>query len=1052
MAETKKKRTTKSKSKNTGTSAKKTTSGSGSAKKSKRSTAAKKTQGKAAKQKDISLPQRRPSRRSNDGYSPAAEAGILILFAVCVLLFLANFGIIGAVGNAVAALLFGIFGSTAYIFPFALFFTVVLLVANHSNSESVIKAVMIWLSFLIAAMFFAMAWCGDFETRKQSFGGDPYYRYGLEYRRGGGLIPGHIYSFMSEALGQFGTIIIMITVLIICIGVLTGRSILKLIRESSREAAESIVDNIEIRQEEARRSRRRRRRDEGVYYGRPQPTGNAISRLKLEPERYDSDEMKELTAGEASGLDKMEQRLEQRIMNDPGMMAMQPGPAPEPYADPVPEPEPAPEPYAYTEPEPEPYQEPAYTEPEPEPDPWPFPAPPHTGHWPWPYPAAHMESEPEPEPYQEPASYNEPESESYQEPAAYNEPEPEAYQEPASYNEPEPEAYQELSAYNDPEPEAYQEPSTYNEPEPEAYQEPAAYNDPEPEAYQGPAAYNEPEPEAYQEPVSYDEPEPESYTGPEHVRKTEQVHERHSEAASSVRNPVKRKVASSAIPDGVVIQDEEVLDYVLPPVNLLKMGPRITSSAKKEQMEISKKLKDTLASFGVNVTMTDVSQGPTVTRYEMLPEPGVKVSKIVSLTDDIKLALAAESIRIEAPIPGKSAIGIEVPNAENTPVMLRDLIESEEFKSAKSKISFAVGKDIGGKPVIFDIAKMPHVLIAGATGAGKSVCINTIIMSILYKASPKDVKLMMIDPKIVELSIYNGIPHLMTPVVTDPQKAAGALNWSVVEMDRRYGEFAEHAVRDLKGYNAWAAREGLPPLPQIVIIVDELADLMMTAKSDVETAIVRLAQKARAAGMHLIIATQRPSVDVITGLIKANMPSRVAFTVTSGTDSRTILDMVGAEKLLGKGDMLFYPVGAPKPSRVQGAFVSDEEVEAVAEYIRAQKKDDDNAQDITEAINAAAATGGGSKGSSRGSSQSSSAAGDDGDEIFMQAAEFAVNLDKETVSIGLLQRKFRLGFNRAARIMDQLSEEGIVGDEMGTKGRRIIMTPEQFEVYKEEHV
>ncbi|MBO5551560.1 MAG: DNA translocase FtsK [Lachnospiraceae bacterium] len=762
---------------------------------------------------------------------------------------------------------------------------------------------------------------------------------------------------MSEALGQFGTIIIMITILLICIGVLTGRSIIRLIKESSREAAESIVDNIEIRQEEVRRERRRRRRDEGIYYGRPQPTGNAISRLKLEPEEADSDEMRELTATEAEGLDEMEQKLEQRILGSAG------GQTPSVKAMDVREPEP--------------------------------------------YKA--QESEPFPEPYTEPLSYAGPGPEAYTEPAP--EPEPEMYTEPEIYTEPEPEMYIEP------------EPEIYTEPEPEPYTEPEMYTEPEPEPY------TEPEPEPYPLPK------------PEPVRR--------SEPASDKKNTGKRKVASSTIPDGVVIQDDKVDDYVLPPVNMLKQGQKSTGNARREQMEISKKLKDTLASFGVNVTMTDVSQGPTVTRYEMLPEAGVKVSKIVSLTDDIKLALAAESIRIEAPIPGKSAIGIEVPNAENTPVMLRELIESDEFRSSKSKISFAVGKDIGGKPVVFDIAKMPHVLIAGATGAGKSVCINTIIMSILYKARPDEVKLMMIDPKIVELSIYNGIPHLMTPVVTDPQKAAGALNWSVIEMDRRYGEFAEHAVRDLKGYNAWAAKEGLPPMPQIVIIVDELADLMMTAKSDVETAIVRLAQKARAAGMHLIIATQRPSVDVITGLIKANMPSRVAFTVTSGTDSRTILDMVGAEKLLGKGDMLFYPVGAPKPSRVQGAFVSDEEVEAVAGFIRAQKKDDDTAGDITDAINAAASSGGGN---SRGSSQTSSAPGDDEDAIFMQAAEFAVNLDKETVSIGLLQRKFRLGFNRAARIMDQLSEEGIVGDEMGTRGRRIIMTPEQFETYKEEHV
>ena len=442
-----------------------------------------------------------------------------------------------------------------------------------------------------------------------------------------------------------------------------------------------------------------------------------------------------------------------------------------------------------------------------------------------------------------------------------------------------------------------------------------------------------------------------------------------------------------------------------------------------------------LASFGVNVKVTGVSCGPTVTRYELLPERGVKVAKILGLTDDIKLALAAESIRIEAPIPGKSAVGIEVPNKNIMPVMLRDLFESDEFKNSASKISFAVGKDIGGKTVVFDIAKMPHVLIAGATGAGKSVCINTIIMSILFKARPDEVKLIMIDPKVVELSIYNGIPHLLTPVVTDPQKAAGALQWGVAEMDKRYNSFAEHAVRDLKGYNAKAVKEGLPPMPQLVIIVDELADLMMTAKNDVENAIVRLAQKARAAGIHLIIATQRPSVDVITGLIKANMPSRVAFTVTSGTDSRTILDMVGAEKLLGKGDMLFYPVGYPKPARVQGAFVSDEDVEKVAEFIRSQKKEDDDQNEITAQIEQNAAN------SSNGSSSAGalSTGGDsDADELYDQIEEFVLELDKPTVSIGLIQRKFRLGFNRAARIIDELHDNGIVGEEAGTKGRPII--------------
>ena len=387
--------------------------------------------------------------------------------------------------------------------------------------------------------------------------------------------------------------------------------------------------------------------------------------------------------------------------------------------------------------------------------------------------------------------------------------------------------------------------------------------------------------------------------------------------------------------------------YHFPPMNLLKRGNKTSGESDAHLRETAMKLQQILQNFGVSVTVTNVSCGPAVTRYELQPEMGVKVSKIVGLTDDIKLNLAAADIRIEAPIPGKAAVGIEVPNKENSAVMLRDLLETAEFKNSQSKISFAAGKDIAGKVVVADIAKMPHLLIAGATGSGKSVCINTLIMSILYKASPEEVKLIMIDPKVVELSVYNGIPHLMIPVVTDPKKAAGALNWAVAEMMRRYQAFAEQNVRDMKGYNEKAASspaidgEELKMMPQIVIIVDELADLMMVAPGDVEEAICRLAQLARAAGIHLVVATQRPSVNVITGLIKANMPSRIAFSVSSGVDSRTIIDMNGAEKLLGKGDMLFYPSGYQKPARVQGAFVTDKEVQSVVEYLKNHNGDAD---------------------------------------------------------------------------------------------------------------
>lgn len=491
--------------------------------------------------------------------------------------------------------------------------------------------------------------------------------------------------------------------------------------------------------------------------------------------------------------------------------------------------------------------------------------------------------------------------------------------------------------------------------------------------------------------------------------------------------------------------------YVFPPADLLTKAANKAGDSRQHLQETAMKLQQTLKNFGVNVTITNISCGPAVTRYELQPEMGVKVSKIVNLADDIKLNLAAADIRIEAPIPGKAAIGIEVPNKENVMVSFRELVESEEFKKHPSKISFGVGKDIGGKVTVADIAKMPHLLIAGATGSGKSVCINTIIMSILYKANPKEVKLIMIDPKVVELSVYNGIPHLMIPVVTDPKKAAGALHWAVDEMTDRYQKFANASVRDLNGYNAKIESlptiEGDPKpekLPQIVIIVDELADLMMVSPGEVEESICRLAQLARACGIHLIIATQRPSVNVITGLIKANMPSRIAFAVTSGVDSRTILDMNGAEKLLGKGDMLFSPQGIPKPVRVQGAFVSDEEVSAVVGFIKEQNGQVTYSAEMEEKLSNMESA------NTTVAIDSGADAGDGRDVYFADAARLL--MEKEKGSIGMLQRYFKIGFNRAARIMDQLEEAGIVGPEEGTKPRRVLMSPEQFEQYEEEYL
>lgn len=523
------------------------------------------------------------------------------------------------------------------------------------------------------------------------------------------------------------------------------------------------------------------------------------------------------------------------------------------------------------------------------------------------------------------------------------------------------------------------------------------------------------------------------------------------EKETSKKNPRSSKAEIEQgiheVSEEIALKEAEVKKaYEFPPMELLKKGKQTGGDSDAHLRETAGKLQETLHNFGVNVSITNVSCGPTVTRYELQPEQGVKVSKIVGLTDDIKLNLAATDIRIEAPIPGKAAVGIEVPNENNSTVMLRDLLQSEAFSSCKSKLAFAAGKDIAGKPVITDIAKMPHLLIAGATGSGKSVCINTIIISLLYKASPDDVKLIMIDPKVVELSVYNGIPHLFIPVVTDPKKAAGALNWAVAEMTDRYNKFAQYNVRDLKGYNAKVESisniedENKPKkLPQIVIIVDELADLMMVAPGEVEDSICRLAQLARAAGIHLIIATQRPSVNVITGLIKANMPSRIAFSVSSGVDSRTILDMNGAEKLLGKGDMLFYPQGYQKPARVQGAFVSDQEVGAVVDFLSKQNPTAEYDKEIQEKIEAVKET-----------TTAGADTANDRDVYFADAGKFIIEKDK--ASIGMLQRVFKIGFNRAARIMDQLYEAGVVGDEEGTKPRKVLMSMEEFEQYIDEYL
>ncbi len=483
----------------------------------------------------------------------------------------------------------------------------------------------------------------------------------------------------------------------------------------------------------------------------------------------------------------------------------------------------------------------------------------------------------------------------------------------------------------------------------------------------------------------------------------------------------------------LTVEDE---NYEFPPLTLLSEGEqKALKGGKRALTDTASKLQKTLYSFGVSAKVENVSVGPAITRYELKPAEGVRVSKIANLADDIALNLAAKTIRIEAPIPGKQAVGIEVPNEESEVVHIRDILDTDSFKNHKSKLAFALGKDVSGDEIVTDIAKMPHVMIAGATGSGKSVCINTLISSIIYKAKPSEVKLVMVDPKIVELSVYNGIPHLLIPVVTDPKKAAGALAWAVQEMENRYTMFASKGVRDLKGYNeAVEQLDNFGKLPHIVIIIDELADLMMVAKGDVEDAICRLAQKARAAGMHLVIATQRPSVDVITGLIKANIPSRIAFAVSSQVDSRTILDQVGAEKLLGKGDMLFYPSGAPKPMRIQGAFISDKEVEKVVDFVKANGETTYR-DDITEYIEKANTT---DKEIDEGALED-----DETDALLNDAIQMVIESGQASTS--MIQRRLKVGYARAGRIIDQMEERGIISGYQGSKPREVLMTKERWE-------
>ena len=912
------------------------------------------------------------------------EIGLIVLFVVMVILFCCNFGIIGPVGNAISGVLFGIFGFTAYIAPIVIFLAVAFWFANEGNPTAVRKMIAGVVLFLMLGVI-----C---DLIARTAGSMEQYDIKLLYtncstgKKGGGILAGSICYLLLHYLETVGTVLVVLLCSVISLILVTERSFLNSmrnggdrIRELSREDAVRRRENAQIRRQE--QEERNSQREE--------------ARRIREEERRIREEERRLRAEEKeneqilNAIPRREKKVS-GVMMDTSLKKQE--------AQPVGRREDI--------------HEIVY------------------------------EEDAQEIPVVEETRVTSSDFDKIKVTGMHQ-----VTMQEAAAEEP----YEEIPV------EEVTSAATFKKPfeRRESWQEEAALLTPQAESIR---IHKEDIPEPVEEPVT----EWQSSSDMRQLQpETEPVVREPAETATA-ENRIRPKITAPEPPKGNSLAEDQIhkdiakaakqppAEYRIPPLSLLQKGKAATGDSSRELKETAMRLQQTLNTFGVKVTITDISQGPSVTRYELQPEQGVKVSKIVGLADDIKLNLAATDIRIEAPIPGKAAIGIEVPNKENMTVALRDLLESKEFQEFNSNIAFAVGKDIAGKTVVADIAKMPHMLIAGATGSGKSVCINTLIMSILYKAHPDDVKLIMVDPKVVELSVYNGIPHLLIPVVTDPKKASAALHWGVSEMEDRYRKFADYNVRDLKGYNKKIETMPVPEgeeapkkMPQIVIIVDELADLMMVCPGEVEESICRLAQLARAAGIHLIIATQRPSVDVITGLIKANMPSRVAFSVSSGVDSRTILDMNGAEKLLGKGDMLFYPQGYSKPARVQGAFVSDKEVSDVVDYLKNQALGNtysNYAEDIEEKIK--------NIGSSGGSSGSGAGGGNDRDEYFEEAARFII--DKDKASIGMLQRVLKIGFNRAARIMDQLCEYGVVGEEEGTKPRKVLMSMEQFEQLLEE--
>ena len=930
------------------------------------------------------------------------EIILIGVFALSILLFLCNFGIIGPVGNAVSHVMFGIFGMMAYVVPVLIFLGIAFGISNKGNMFAAFKIAAAVLLILLIGVVLELI--GGQVPSMEKYSVELLYTVSADSKAGGGVLAGSLAYLLNHFMGMVGAVLLVIVLAIICLVVITEKSFVSGVRVGGRKVYESAREETRVRKERAqKRKEELEARREEEYRLREEEKARKDAEKILRMDKRVSGVMIDTTlAGQSGG---QAEELPARTRNDIHEITVEDLAAEKKEAVKV-----APKAdniidfdriQIHTASQMTLEENDKFGEGKP------------------------AETAPEPDPLAQTYRNSDVFSDMKEVSPIHITVKPAGEARSTIFDAPLPDKEEPAGGelYDQvPEQEIlpWEEPDSGEPLLQEAMAPAAGMERPKASLPEGRDRFA-----GGKAPGVYDTGKPAGQAAMDEMRKEGAAAVTHTEAPKKER------------------------PYHFPPLSLLqKPGSKNTGDGVKELKNTAAKLQQTLATFGVKVTITDISQGPSVTRYELQPEQGVKVSKILGLADDIKLNLAAMDIRIEAPIPGKAAIGIEVPNKENTMVALRELMESKEFRDFPSKLSFAVGKDIGGKVVVSDIAKMPHMLIAGSTGSGKSVCINTLIMSILYKARPDEVKLILVDPKVVELSVYNGIPHLLIPVVTDPKQASAALHWGVAEMTDRYQKFADHNVRDLKGYNKKVEEQrakGDPTapdkLPQIVIIVDELADLMMVSPGEVEESICRLAQLARAAGIHLIIATQRPSVDVITGLIKANMPSRVAFAVSSGVDSRTILDMNGAEKLLGKGDMLFYPQGYSKPARIQGAFVSDGEVSDVVDFLKNQVIGNVYDDQIVEKVKTMESAGGGAGGASGGG-------GPERDAYFEEAGKFII--DKDKASIGMLQRVFKIGFNRAARIMDQLAEAGVVGEEEGTKPRKVLMSPEQFEQYIEE--